>query len=110
MNTDETSDDGDSGDNGDSGDTGDTGDTGDSNGDGGNEDCGGIDIPEGYEDLIAGGQGCDYIECLFDELGVDSPEEFEEKYGDLEGDPSPELIGEFTAAIQACASLITPPT
>jgi hypothetical protein len=86
-----------------------TDDSGDSGG-GDSEDCGGIDLPAGYEGLLgAGGSGCEYLECLFDEMGVSNAEEFEEKFGSGDGaQPSPEAIGAITGALQKCGAILTP--
>lgn len=82
----------------------DNGNGDDGNGDGA-DDCGGVGIPDEFASFFTQGN-CEFVECIFDELDVSSPDEFGEKFGDDGGDPTPEEIGEITRAIAACGQTL----
>jgi hypothetical protein len=82
-----------------------TEDSGD-NDDGDTTDCAGTEIPEGLNAFLAG-DACEYLECLFDELGVDNADEIEELIGGDTDTPDPETLGKIMPAITKCAPLVT---
>jgi hypothetical protein len=99
----------DSDDSDDSGDSGDSGSSEDTSDDASTDDlaeaCADGEIPDGLEQFITG-DACNYIACVFDDLGIDSLAEAQEKWGD-DYEPSPAEMGQFAAAIQKCAPLVT---
>ncbi len=89
---------------GDSETTGDGGDTGTTVNDGdGTCDLG--DLPPELAAMFQNTGQCDYIQCVFEELGVDSAEDLRDKYGDMSDAESQAAI---TSAVTSCIGLVQP--
>ncbi len=85
----------------------DTETTNDDTGGSGNEECDPDIFPPGLGASVDTEGFCDYLNCVMDEVGVDSAEELQERFGDSEN-PDPAVVAEIIPAITKCAQEFSP--